>query len=107
MLIILHIKGELIESDVLGPIPPERLSGGLMTLISIYKNPDMIFDATSCGDNCAEWLLETGKKEDVTVELNYLMKFPDDGRLNMRIANTGRTVTSEDEYILEALKLLP
>ena len=31
--------GELIQSDILGPIPPERLSGGLQTLICIYKRP--------------------------------------------------------------------
>jgi len=28
----------------------------------IYKRPDKIFDATSCGENCAKWLLEIGKK---------------------------------------------
>ena len=34
--------GELIESDVLGPIPPERLSGGLQTLISIYSKRNVL-----------------------------------------------------------------
>ena len=48
-----YISGEIIHSDVLGPIPPERLSGGLKTLILIYEVPGKIFDATSCGENCA------------------------------------------------------
>lgn len=99
--------GDLIESSVLGPIPPERLSGGLMTLISIYKNPDLIFDATSCGENCAKWLYQIGQKEDVTAELNYLMEFPDTDHLKIHIVNTDKTVTSKEEYIRAALDLLP
>lgn len=97
---------ELIESDVLGPIPPERLSGGLMTLISIYKRPDLVFDATSFGENCAKWLLETGRKEDVTVELNYLMRFPARKDFKIKIANTGIQINSLREYISAALDLL-
>lgn len=99
--------GDLIESSVLGPIPPERLSGGLMTLISIYKKPEMIFDATSCGENCAKWLYEIGRKQDVTVELEYLMNFPDSDDFQIHILNTKKTVTSAKEYIHEALYLLP
>lgn len=99
--------GDLIESDILGPIPPERLSGGLMTLILIYEKPDMIFDATSCGDNCARWLLEIGNKKDVTVQLNYLMKFPDEDSFSIRIANDDKVVSSARDYTLEALELLP
>lgn len=97
--------GELIESDVMGPIPPERLSGGLKTLILIYKKPEMIFDATSCGPNCAKWLLEIGKKEDVTVTLNYIMTMPDEP-LNVCILNDHTTVHSKEEYTLAALKYL-
>lgn len=97
--------GELIESDVLGPIPPERLSGGLKTLILIYKKPDMIFDATSCGPNCAKWLLRIGQKEDVTVTLNYIMPFEDDG-MKIRILNDESVVTCSREYTLSALKFL-
>lgn len=99
--------GELIESEVLGPIPPERLSGGLMTLILIYEIPDKIFDATSCGNNCAGWLLKIGSQKDVTVQLAYMMKFPDTSDFSIRIANNGCIVRSSDEFTLEALKLLP
>ena len=59
--------GELIMSDVLGPIPPERLSGGLQTLICIYNKPELMFNATSCGENCAKWLLEMGKDKDISI----------------------------------------
>ena len=63
-----YVDGIVINSPVLGPIPPERLSGGVMTLIMIYEKPELVFDATSCGQNCAKWLLEIGKLKDVTVE---------------------------------------
>lgn len=99
--------GDLIESDILGPIPPERLSGGLMTLILIYEKPDMIFDATSCGENCAGWLLEIGKKKDVTVQLGYLMKFPAVDDFIVKVINDDKVVSSAGGYIREALKFLP
>ena len=33
-----YVEGLVIDSPFLGPIPPERLSGGVKTLIMIYKN---------------------------------------------------------------------
>ena len=38
-----YVDGLVIDSPVLGPIPPERLSGGVKTLIMIYERPDLIF----------------------------------------------------------------
>ena len=55
------LSSECISSPVLGQIPPERLSGGVKTLLLILNEPDKIFNASACGDNCAKWLLEIGK----------------------------------------------
>ena len=96
--------GELIESEVLGPIPPERLSGGLQTLISIYERPDLVFNATSCGENCAKWLLEIGKRKDVTVNLRYLMPFNDTESFDINILNDNCVVHNMNEYIELAIK---
>ena len=52
-----YIDDSVFDSPVLGKISPERLSGGVKTLIMIYKMPDKVFDATSCGANCAHMLL--------------------------------------------------
>ena len=83
-----HYKGgQLIESDVLGPIPPEKLSGGLQTLICIYKRPDLVFNATSCGENCAKWLAEIGRREDITINLRYYMPFDDCNDIEIEILN--------------------
>ena len=56
-----YVDGYIFDSPVLGPIPPERLSGGVKTLIMIYEMPEKVFNATSCGPNCAHMLLEIGK----------------------------------------------
>ena len=98
--------GRLIQSDVLGPISPMELSGGLQTLICILKRPDIVFDATSCGQNCAKWLIEIGKKQDVTVSLEYYMSFKDMEPFEIMIDNTGSMVTTDDEYYAPALDLL-
>ena len=37
-----YIDGYIFESPVLGPIPPEKLSGGVKTLIMIYEMPDFM-----------------------------------------------------------------
>ncbi len=99
-----YVEGMVLNSSVLGPIPPERLSGGVQTLIMIYEKPDLVFDATSCGDNCAKWLLEIGKKKDVTVNLNYLMHFDNIDDLEIYVENENRIITDYKDYIMTAVK---
>ena len=99
-----YIDGLVINSPVLGPISPERLSGGVQTLIMIYKRPDLVFDATSCGGNCAKWLIEIGKKKDVTVNLKYLMKFDGLDPFDIYIVNEDKKVSSNKDYIYVAVK---
>jgi len=101
-----YLGGVLIKSDVLGPIPPERLSGGLKTLISIYKRPDLHFDATSCGPNCAKWLLEIGNREEVTAELGYIMPFDDSTPFEIKIVNTGEVVDNIKQLTYSAMPYL-
>ena len=53
----------LIESPVLGPISPKEISGGVKTLILMaFDDTGNIFNASSCGDNCAKWIVEIGRK---------------------------------------------
>lgn len=65
-----------IQSPVLGQIPPTELSGGVKALIIMYKT-DRIVYATACGDNCSKWIVEIGKRKDLTIYLEHIMKFPD------------------------------
>lgn len=48
----------VIDSPVLGKIPPTGLSGGVKTLILVKFDKDKVFNASTCSDNCAEWLLK-------------------------------------------------
>ena len=91
---------------MLGMISPERLSGGVKTLIMIYKMPEKVFDATSCGSNCAHSLIEIGKRENVTVNLRYYMPMTGLEPFNIEIVNTGEIVSKEKEYTLAALDCL-
>ena len=48
----------VIDSPVLGKIPPLGLSGGVKTLILVKFDTEKIFNVSTCGDNCAKWLLK-------------------------------------------------
>ena len=92
------IGPHVIESPVLGGISPRELSGGVKTLISIYKVPERVFNASACGDNCAKWLLKIGELEDVTINLRHLMDFGE-GEFTMKILNTDQVVHSSAELL--------
>ena len=101
-----YIDGYIFESPVLGPIPPEMLSGGVKTLIMIYEMPEKVFNATSCGPNCAAMLLEIGKRKDVTVNLRYFMPMDGLEPFEIEIVNTGQIVTNKRDYTPSALDCL-
>mgnify|MGYP001055729006 CR=1 FL=1 len=88
----------VIDSPVLGKIPPLSLSGGVKTLILIANVPERIFNASACGDNCAKWLLRMGKDRDVTINLRHLMDFGDEN-FEIRILNTNQIVHCMAELI--------
>lgn len=92
------LSPRIIDSPVLGSISPLELSGGVKTLIEIYKVPDKIFNASNCGDNCAKWILEIGKLQDITINLRHLMDFGE-GTFTLKILNTGQTVHTMRELI--------
>ena len=87
-----------IESPYLGQIPPERLSGGTKTLLLILNDKTgNLFNASTCGDNCAKWLLKMAKDRDITIVLLHNMNFGDN--FELRINNTGDIVHSMAELI--------
>lgn len=100
------LSGECIKSPVLGQIPPERLSGGVKTLLLMLNEPDKIFNASTCGDNCAKWILEIGKQKDLTINLRHMMSFGHRTEFEIRIANGGEIVHSMRELIPVASKYL-
>lgn len=88
----------MIESPVLGAISPRELSGGVKTLILIHKEKSKIFNASTCGDNCAKWLLKIGEMEDVVINLRHLMDFGN-GEFEIEVLNTHQIVKNMKELI--------
>ncbi len=69
------LAGGVIDSPVFGLMPPERLSGGVKTLILINNVCDEVFNASACGNNCAKWLVQIGNMKDITINLKHFMHF--------------------------------
>lgn len=92
----------LIKSPVLGLIPPAMLSGGTKTLLLIKNNPDMVFNASTCGDNCAKYILEIARERDITINLRHIMRFGK--RFKARILNDDVLVDNMEQLIILAAK---
>ena len=88
----------VIDSPVLGKIPPASLSGGVKTLILINNEPERIFNASACGDNCAKWLLRISAQKDVTINLRHIMDFGE-GQFEINILNTNQIVHNMQELV--------
>lgn len=88
----------VIDSPVLGKIPPVGLSGGVKTLILVKFEKNKIFNASTCGDNCARWLLKIAENEERTVNLRHLMDFGQEP-FAIRILNTDQIVYSMKELV--------
>lgn len=99
------LSANAVKSRVLGVIPPTGLSGGVKTLMLIHHNPDMVFNASTCGDNCARWILELAKKQDITINLRHLMNFGEKP-FEIRVANGGETARNVGDLARAAIKYL-
>lgn len=88
----------VIQSPIVGQIPPTSLSGGVKTLILIANEPQKVFNCSTCGDNCAKWILKMGRERDITINLHHLMDFGEQP-FEIRIQNTGQIVHSMKELI--------
>lgn len=86
----------VIDSPVLGKIPPLNLSGGVKTLILVKYEPSRVFNASTCGDNCAKWLLRIAETEDRTVNLRHIMDFGEEP-FAIRVLNNNSIVRSMTE----------
>ena len=97
------LSGRAIDSKALGVIPVTQLSGGTKTLLLMYNNHEKIFNASTCGDNCAPWILKiAGKlKKDITINLHHIMDFGDK-EFEIKILNNGMVVHNMAELVIYA-----
>ena len=92
------LDSAVIDSPVMGKIPPLSLSGGVKTLILMANIPDRIFNASTCGDNCAKWILKIAESRELTINLRHLMNFGED-KFDIYILNTDQVVHSMKELV--------
>lgn len=89
-----YLGGILIDSPWLGPIPPERLSGGTQTLLA-YNNKDKVYPISNLGDNCGEALFRSGIESPTQWSwMGYTPPFLPEQRI--KIASTGEIVLGKD-----------
>ena len=92
------LDSAVIDSPVMGKITPMALSGGVNTLILMKNERSKVFNASTCGDNCAKWLLRLAETDDLTINLRHLMDFGE-GIFDIRIMNTDQIVHSMRELV--------
>lgn len=92
------LDSAVIDSPVMGKIPPVSLSGGVKTLILMKNERSKIFNASTCGDNCAKWILKLAEAEDLTINLRHLMDFGE-GAFDIHIMNTDQIVHNMKELV--------
>ena len=96
------IDANLIQSPYLGAIGPRNLSGGVKTLILLDNDRSgRVFNASTCGDNCAKWLLEIATDRKVVVNMHHLMDFGK-GPWAIRVLNTNTVVRNMRDLVFTA-----
>lgn len=102
------VDSNCIESPVLGQITPLMLAGGTKTLLLMYNEPENIFNASTCGDNCAKWILHIAKEKDITINLRHLMIFDKtkDFDIEVEVLNNNQIVRNMKELNMQAIKFL-
>lgn len=97
------LSSNAVDSKALGIIPVTKISCGLKTLLLIRHDDTKIFNASTCGDNCAKWILKIAQKadRDIIINLRHIMDFGDKP-FEIKILNNGKTVHNMKEYVLNA-----
>lgn len=95
------IDEKTIMSPIFGNMSPKKLSGGVKTLLLISFDKKKVFNASTCGDNCAEWILKMAKDRKVVINLHHLMDFGPEP-FKAKILNTNKIVKNMAELVFEA-----
>ena len=73
----------------------------MKTLLLIAYDKTKVFNASTCGDNCAEWILRIADDKKVIINLRHLMDFGK-GEFKIRVLNTGKIVKNMGDLVAEA-----
>lgn len=95
------VSAHVIESPFLGAITPTELSGGVKTLLLMAFDKSKIFNASTCGNNCAKWILKLGQEKKLLINLRHIMNFGNKD-FKIKITNTGVIVHNMREFVSES-----
>ena len=87
-----------VDSKALGVIPVTKISGGLKTLLLLRHDDTKIFNASTCGDNCAKWIMQIAENKDLTINLRHIMDFGE-GKFEAKVLNTNQIVHNMQEFL--------
>lgn len=71
----------------------------------MQNEPEKIFNASACGDNCAKWILHLAETRDLAINLRHLMDFGKDD-FEIKILNTNEVAHNMKELISIAGQLI-
>lgn len=92
-----YSKG-IILSPILGSIPPERLSGGVKSLM-ILKYSDYPMYLESMGDNCLGFLKEICDEKEINMCTTGYRRLFQHGFKNIEVVNNNEIVTSSRRFL--------
>lgn len=92
------VSAHVIESPVLGAITPTELSGGVKTLLLMAFDNSKIFNASTCGNNCAKWILKLGQDKKLVINLRHVMDFGSED-FKIKVTNTDKIVHNMSELV--------
>ncbi len=101
------LSPQAIDTKALGVIPVTQISGGTKTLLLMLNEPSKVYNASTCGNNCAKYILEIAKQlnQDLIINLHHLMDFGK-GKFEIQILNSGVIVHDMKELVLNSLDYL-
>ena len=93
-----ELKGLCVLSPFLGSIPVEKLSGGVKSLILMYKFDNFVTDLIFLGNNCEDWILKISEQKDLTVCMTgFDMRF-DNKDVRALCLNDNSTINNYREW---------
>jgi hypothetical protein len=101
------IKGNVIESPILGTMPPQWLSGttkGVLMILFADFMDGKYYCGEYFGDNALPFILEIARTKDVYMTLAHYFDFPKDMDDKIFIDNTNEIVEGYQGYLKEYKK---
>lgn len=91
-------------SATMGVIDAQYLSTECKSIMLMYKLENKNINASYCGNNHTNLIVELSKEKDITITLHHLMEFKED--FSGIFLDTGEVFNNRQEYVLGMCKLI-